>query len=79
MVQDIFHALGYLLVSQNDFTLLKVCIPCSNFSFVCFLYDLSFDDSPWAEGPCKDAAEKNVLGGLSFEGFLSQVFNYLVF
>ncbi|CAA7401611.1 unnamed protein product [Spirodela intermedia] len=29
-------------------------------------------ENPWAEGPCKDAAEKNVLGGLSLEGFLSE-------
>uniref|UniRef100_A0A1D1Y008 Mitochondrial Rho GTPase n=1 Tax=Anthurium amnicola TaxID=1678845 RepID=A0A1D1Y008_9ARAE len=29
-------------------------------------------ESPWDEGPCKDAAEKNVLGGLSLEGFLSE-------
>ncbi|XP_073009017.1 mitochondrial Rho GTPase 1-like [Typha latifolia] len=30
-------------------------------------------ESPWsAEGPYKDAAERNVLGGLSLEGFLSQ-------
>ena len=32
--------------------------------------------SPWAEGPCKDSAEKNVLGGLTLEGFLSEVFSY---
>ncbi|CAL9199798.1 unnamed protein product [Musa hybrid cultivar] len=29
---------------------------------------------PWSEAPYKDAAEKNVLGGLSLEGFLSEVF-----
>ncbi|XP_072996464.1 mitochondrial Rho GTPase 1-like [Typha latifolia] len=30
-------------------------------------------ESPWsADGPYKDAAEKNVLGGLTLEGFLSQ-------
>ncbi|KAK8949923.1 Rac-like GTP-binding protein 1 [Platanthera guangdongensis] len=29
-------------------------------------------DSPWSEYPYKDAAERNVLGGLSLEGFLSQ-------
>lgn len=30
--------------------------------------------SPWAvEGPYTDAAEKNVLGGLTVQGFLSQV------
>ncbi|KAG1365447.1 mitochondrial Rho GTPase 1 [Cocos nucifera] len=29
-------------------------------------------ESPWSEAPYKDAAEKNVLGGLSLEGFLSQ-------
>ncbi|CAA6659435.1 unnamed protein product [Spirodela intermedia] len=29
-------------------------------------------ESPWAVGPYKDAAEKNVLGGLSLEGFLSE-------
>ncbi|XP_064995992.1 mitochondrial Rho GTPase 1-like isoform X2 [Musa acuminata AAA Group] len=29
-------------------------------------------ESPWSEAPYKDAAEKNVLGGLSLEGFLSE-------
>ncbi|XP_008790947.2 mitochondrial Rho GTPase 1 [Phoenix dactylifera] len=29
-------------------------------------------ESPWSEPPYKDAAEKNVLGGLSLEGFLSE-------
>ncbi|KAJ6794867.1 putative mitochondrial Rho GTPase 1 [Iris pallida] len=29
-------------------------------------------DSPWSDVPYKDAAEKNVLGGLSLEGFLSE-------
>ncbi|RWV93961.1 hypothetical protein GW17_00043545 [Ensete ventricosum] len=29
-------------------------------------------DRPWSEAPYKDAAEKNVLGGLSLEGFLSE-------
>ncbi|KAJ0977547.1 hypothetical protein J5N97_013021 [Dioscorea zingiberensis] len=29
-------------------------------------------ESPWAESPYKDAAEKNVLGGLSLNGFLSE-------
>ena len=30
--------------------------------------------SPWSSDPYKDCAEKNVLGGLSLEGFLSKVF-----
>ncbi|CAL5397343.1 unnamed protein product [Camellia sinensis] len=29
-------------------------------------------ESPWDEGPCKDAAEKTALGGLSLDGFLSE-------
>ncbi|KAM0947780.1 putative small GTPase, EF-hand domain, EF-hand domain pair, EF hand associated, type-1, MIRO [Dioscorea sansibarensis] len=29
-------------------------------------------ESPWAESPYKDAAEKNVLGGLTLNGFLSE-------
>ncbi|XP_064943579.1 mitochondrial Rho GTPase 1 isoform X2 [Musa acuminata AAA Group] len=29
-------------------------------------------ESPWSEAPYKDATEKNVLGGLSLEGFLSE-------
>ncbi|KAG0468484.1 hypothetical protein HPP92_017812 [Vanilla planifolia] len=29
-------------------------------------------DSPWSDYPYKDATERNVLGGLSLEGFLSQ-------
>ncbi|XP_078444372.1 MIRO-related GTP-ase 1 [Wolffia australiana] len=29
-------------------------------------------ENPWAEGPCKDSAEKNVLGGLTLDGFLSE-------
>ncbi|KMZ69882.1 Mitochondrial Rho GTPase [Zostera marina] len=29
-------------------------------------------ESPWTENPYKDAAEKNVLGGLSLNGFLSE-------
>ncbi|PKA50458.1 Rac-like GTP-binding protein ARAC3 [Apostasia shenzhenica] len=29
-------------------------------------------ESPWSDYPYKDAAERNVLGGLSFEGFLSE-------
>lgn len=28
--------------------------------------------SPWTEDPYKDAAEKNALGGLSLDGFLSE-------
>ncbi|GMP60550.1 hypothetical protein CsSME_00023365 [Camellia sinensis var. sinensis] len=30
-------------------------------------------ESPWDEAPCKDAAEKTALGGLSLDGFLSEV------
>ncbi|MQL95444.1 hypothetical protein Taro_028117, partial [Colocasia esculenta] len=29
-------------------------------------------ERPWAEAPYNDAAERNVLGGLSLEGFLSE-------
>lgn len=29
-------------------------------------------ESPWSDSPYKDAAEKNVLGGLSLDGFLSE-------
>uniref|UniRef100_A0A5B7A3M3 Mitochondrial Rho GTPase n=1 Tax=Davidia involucrata TaxID=16924 RepID=A0A5B7A3M3_DAVIN len=29
-------------------------------------------ESPWSEAPYKDAAEKNALGGLSIDGFLSE-------
>lgn len=29
--------------------------------------------SPWTGDPYKDAAEKNALGGLSLDGFLSEV------
>ncbi|WOL15903.1 mitochondrial Rho GTPase 1-like [Canna indica] len=29
-------------------------------------------ESPWSDAPYKDAAEKNVLGGLSLEGFISE-------
>lgn len=37
----------------------------------------SFIYSPWAVGPYKDAAEKNVLGGLTLEGFLSEVLTFI--
>ncbi|CAL5339593.1 unnamed protein product [Camellia sinensis] len=33
---------------------------------------ISLNFSPWDEGPCKDAAEKTALGGLSLDGFLSE-------
>lgn len=29
--------------------------------------------SPWSDAPYEDAAEKNALGGLSLDGFLSEV------
>lgn len=35
--------------------------------------DVVKSHSPWTENPYKDAAEKNVLGGLSLNGFLSEV------
>ena len=35
--------------------------------------------SPWSDAPYKDAAEKNVLGGLSLEGFLSEVCDNAIF
>lgn len=39
------------------------------------MFDLFFINfSPWDEGPYKDAAEITALGGLSLDGFLSQVF-----
>lgn len=33
-----------------------------------------FKFSPWSGAPYKDAAEKTALGGLSLDGFLSEVF-----
>ena len=45
-----------------------ILLYCITFSF-CVAYF-----SPWSSDPYKDCAEKNVLGGLSLEGFLSKVF-----
>jgi len=45
-----------------------ILLYCITFSF-CVAYF-----SPWSSNPYKDCAEKNVLGGLSLEGFLSKVF-----
>lgn len=33
--------------------------------------------SPWTGDPYKDAAEKNALGGLSLDGFLSEVWIFV--
>lgn len=41
------------------------------FIFLCF--------SPWSDSPYKDAVEKNVLGGLSLDGFLSEVCENAIF
>ena len=37
---------------------------------------ISLNFSPWDEAPYKDAAEKTALGGLSLDGFLSEVCMY---
>ena len=45
-----------------------------------FFFDTSFlKFSPWIEAPYKDAAEKTALGGLSLDGFLSEVFHHFFF
>lgn len=51
----------------TDIFILSIFL-CITFSF-CVAYS-----SPWSSDPYKDCAEKNVLGGLSLEGFLSKVF-----
>ena len=46
---------------------------------LCFVIDeavitfISLNSSPWDEAPYKEAAEKTALGGLSLDGFLSEV------
>lgn len=51
----------------------------------CFVSDMvsvaiiSSNFSPWDEAPYKDAAERTALGGLSLDGFLSEVCVFLSF
>lgn len=47
----------------------------SGFMLLCLEVDIIslLNDSPFSEAPYKDAAERNAFGGLSLDGFLSQV------
>ena len=55
---------------------LFLCPSLSPTPYLCIFLKCSFlKFSPWTEAPYKDAAEKTALGGLSLDGFLSEVFN----
>lgn len=49
-----------------------ICIASTQLHFILILLIFFFQNSPWTEDPYKDAAEKNALGGLSLDGFLSE-------
>lgn len=51
----------------------KICL-MAYIKFYCSSYLLKYCHySPWREAPYEDAAERNALGGLSLDGFLSEV------